>query len=93
MDQLYPDSATKSAVLRFYCIAAMGEEPTDAFLDELARIVDIFAMASHCAWGFWSVVQARYSVGIDFDFLKYAKKRWAGFDARREVVRETWPEA
>lgn len=92
MDLHYPDGAAKAAPLRLYCAAVRGEEPAEAFVAELARIVDLFAMASHCAWGAWSVVQARYSVGIDFDFLRYAKKRWAGFDKRRAVAQRTWPD-
>jgi thiamine kinase-like enzyme len=50
------------------------DEVTAAFLAELYRRVNHFALASHCWWGLWAVVQAKHSP-IDFDFMKYSVER------------------
>lgn len=48
----------------------------------LARIVARFALAAHCFWGIWSVLQARYSP-IDFDFVEYSHLRFAGYELQK----------
>lgn len=40
--------------------------------------VNRFALASHYFWGYWAILQARYSP-IDFDFIDYARLRFEGY--------------
>lgn len=63
---------TRPALLRD---AASGEAARRAFFEELGAQTDRFALASHCFWGLWAVVQARWSP-IAFDFELYARMRW-----------------
>lgn len=58
------------------------EEYTSESLDQndervaaLKHQVDMFTVASHLLWIFWSLVQTEISV-IDFDYLKYAEMRY-----------------
>uniref|UniRef100_A0A3B3VD50 ethanolamine kinase n=1 Tax=Poecilia latipinna TaxID=48699 RepID=A0A3B3VD50_9TELE len=44
-------------------------------LETLYVQVNKFALASHFFWGFWALIQAKYS-SIDFDFLGYAVLRF-----------------
>ena len=55
---------------------------TAAFFDELHARVNQFALASHCWWGLWAVVQAAHSP-IDFDFIGYCADRFKGFDKHK----------
>lgn len=63
---------TRPALLRD---TASSEPARRAFFEELGAQTDRFALASHCFWGLWAVVQARYSP-IAFDFELYARMRW-----------------
>ncbi|KXZ49428.1 hypothetical protein GPECTOR_21g654 [Gonium pectorale] len=54
----------------------------EAVLDGLVAEACVFALLSHAYWGVWSYVQARYSP-IDFDYLAYAKMRWAEYHRRK----------
>ncbi|TRY57405.1 hypothetical protein DNTS_026601 [Danionella cerebrum] len=45
-----------------------GEEVTQRELETLYVQVNKFALASHFFWGFWALIQAKYST-IEFDFL------------------------
>ncbi|MEQ2179668.1 Ethanolamine kinase 1 [Goodea atripinnis] len=46
------------------------EEVSQRELETLYVQVNKFALASHFFWGFWALIQAKYS-SIDFDFLGY----------------------
>ncbi|CDQ90106.1 unnamed protein product [Oncorhynchus mykiss] len=52
-----------------------GEEVSDRELETLYVQVNKFALASHFFWGFWALIQAKYS-SINFDFLGYAVLRF-----------------
>uniref|UniRef100_A0A8C2BNL5 ethanolamine kinase n=1 Tax=Cyprinus carpio TaxID=7962 RepID=A0A8C2BNL5_CYPCA len=52
-----------------------GEEVSQLELETLYVQVNKFALASHFFWGFWALIQAKYST-IDFDFLGYAVLRF-----------------
>uniref|UniRef100_A0AAQ4Q8E8 ethanolamine kinase n=1 Tax=Gasterosteus aculeatus aculeatus TaxID=481459 RepID=A0AAQ4Q8E8_GASAC len=52
-----------------------GEEVSARELETLYVQVNKFALASHFFWGFWALIQAKYST-IDFDFLGYAVLRF-----------------
>lgn len=54
------------------------DDVTAAFLAELVARTNQFALASHCWWGLWAIVQARHSP-IDFDFMSYAGLRFGGY--------------
>jgi ethanolamine kinase len=62
--------------------AAEEDAVTAAFLRELGRRVDQFALASHCWWGLWAIVQAKHSP-IDFDFISYSRERFRGYDKQK----------
>ncbi|MEQ2262171.1 Ethanolamine kinase 1 [Xenotaenia resolanae] len=51
------------------------EEVSQRELETLYVQVNKFALASHFFWGFWALIQAKYS-SIDFDFLGYAVLRF-----------------
>jgi thiamine kinase-like enzyme len=62
-----------------------GEEEdavTAAFLEEMVRRVNEFALASHAWWGLWAIVQARHSP-IPFDFIAYSRDRFRGYDKHK----------
>ncbi|KAK2821615.1 hypothetical protein Q7C36_020958 [Tachysurus vachellii] len=52
-----------------------SEEVTQHELETLYVQVNKFSLASHFFWGFWALIQAKYS-SIDFDFLGYAVLRF-----------------
>lgn len=74
---LYPNFDLQMDWLKSYL-----EEYTSESLDQndervaaLKHQVDMFTVASHLLWIFWSLVQTEISV-IDFDYLKYAEMRY-----------------
>jgi ethanolamine kinase len=54
-----------------------GEE--EEFVQGLYVWVNRYACAAHLFWGYWAVIQAKYSP-IEFDFLNYASQRLAGYE-------------
>jgi len=57
-----------------------GEEEEKEFWEGLYVWVNRYACAAHLFWGYWAVIQAKYSP-IEFDFLNYASQRLAGYEA------------
>lgn len=55
------------------------DEGEEEFLEGLYVWVNRYACAAHLFWGYWAVIQARYSP-IKFDFLNYASQRLAGYE-------------
>ena len=49
---------------------------------DFTDVVDAYVLADHLWWGSWAVLQANFSP-IDFDFMEYARLRFAGFDLHR----------
>ncbi|CAB1314949.1 unnamed protein product [Coregonus sp. 'balchen'] len=77
---LYPSREMQLEWLRVYLQAykastKKGEEVSDRELETLYVQVNKFALASHFFWGFWALIQAKYS-SINFDFLGYAVLRF-----------------
>jgi len=68
----YPDAATR----RDFASAYLGST-TATVLDDFDAFVRFFTLVDHLWWGAWAVVQARHSP-IDFDFMEYARLRFAG---------------
>lgn len=64
--------------------AASEDEVSAAFLDEMFIRSNQFALASHCWWGLWAIVQARHSP-IDFDFITYSGERFKGYDKHKAM--------
>ena len=54
------------------------EAAREMFMQELLKWTALFCLASHLWWGFWCIIQARYSP-IDFDFLDYGRIRFVGY--------------
>uniref|UniRef100_A0A3B4AQD5 ethanolamine kinase n=1 Tax=Periophthalmus magnuspinnatus TaxID=409849 RepID=A0A3B4AQD5_9GOBI len=78
--ELYPSREMQMEWLREYLQAYKfftnkSEEISQAELETLYVQVNKFALASHFFWGFWALIQAKYS-SIDFDFLGYAVLRF-----------------
>lgn len=77
---LYPSRALQLDWLHTYLSSykrytQKGEEVSQRELQTLYVQVNKFALASHFFWGFWALIQAKYST-IDFDFLGYAVQRF-----------------
>jgi ethanolamine kinase len=71
----FPDRAARIAFVAAYLGARADDRRTVDFCD----VVDFFVLVDHFWWGSWAVVQARHSP-IAFDFMEYARLRFAGFD-------------
>ncbi|MCB9760105.1 MAG: phosphotransferase [Alphaproteobacteria bacterium] len=69
----FPSTQVRAAVIAAY----LGPEATPDAVADFGRIVDFFVLPDHLFWGTWAVIQARHSP-IDFDFLEYARLRFAG---------------
>ncbi|KAG5835448.1 hypothetical protein ANANG_G00244120 [Anguilla anguilla] len=54
-------------------------------LETLYVQVNKFTLASHFFWGFWALIQAKYS-SIDFDFLGYAVLRFDQYFKTKPAV-------
>ena len=52
----------------------------EAFLEGMYVWVNRYACAAHLFWGYWAVIQAKFSP-IDFDFLLYGSQRLQGYEA------------
>ncbi|XP_029947789.1 ethanolamine kinase 2 isoform X2 [Salarias fasciatus] len=95
--ELYPSRELQMDWLRVYLQAyklftKKTEEVSPAELERLYVQVNKFALASHFFWGFWALIQARYS-SIDFDFLGYAVLRFNQyFKTKPEVMSLQVPE-
>ncbi|XP_051957051.1 ethanolamine kinase 1-like [Xyrauchen texanus] len=62
-----------------------GEEVSQLELETLYVQVNKFALASHFFWGFWALIQAKYS-SIEFDFLGYAVLRFNQYFKTKPAV-------
>lgn len=81
----FPSRKQQGVWLRAYLAAATrtGEaDVPEVAVDALYAEVNPWVLASHLFWGFWSVVQTRYSP-IEFDFLGYAERRLGGYRLMR----------
>jgi ethanolamine kinase len=74
---LYPNVDLQMDWLRSYLEEYIGEslDQNDQRVAVLKDQVNMFTIASHLLWIFWSLVQAEISV-IDFDYLKYSEMRF-----------------
>lgn len=74
---LYPNVDLQMDWLKSYLEEYIGEslDQNDQRVTVLKDQVNMFVIASHLLWIFWSLVQAEISV-IDFDYLKYAEMRF-----------------
>ncbi|XP_028652995.1 ethanolamine kinase 2 [Erpetoichthys calabaricus] len=77
---LYPSREFQLQWLHTYLTAykqltKKGEDVSKYEIDTLYVQVNKFALASHFFWGFWALIQAKYST-IEFDFLGYAVLRF-----------------
>jgi ethanolamine kinase len=68
----FPDAATR----RDFAAAYLGTDDPGT-LDDFDAHIRFFTLVDHLWWGAWAVVQARHSP-IDFDFMDYARLRFAG---------------
>lgn len=94
---LYPSREMQMDWLKVYLQAyklftKKTEEVSQRELETLYVQVNKFALASHFFWGFWALIQAKYS-SIDFDFLGYAVLRFNQyFKIKPEVMALQIPE-
>uniref|UniRef100_W5N1Y7 ethanolamine kinase n=2 Tax=Lepisosteus oculatus TaxID=7918 RepID=W5N1Y7_LEPOC len=88
---LYPSRELQLQWLHSYLQAyklftKKAEEVSSREIETLYVQVNKFALASHFFWGFWALIQAKYST-IDFDFLGYAVLRFTQyFKMKPEVM-------
>ncbi|KAK7915510.1 hypothetical protein WMY93_011271 [Mugilogobius chulae] len=87
---LYPSRDMQMDWLRVYLQAYKlftnkSEEVSQQEVDTLYVQVNKFALASHFFWGFWALIQAKYS-SIDFDFLGYAVLRFNQYFKTKPTV-------
>uniref|UniRef100_A0AAQ5ZKR2 ethanolamine kinase n=1 Tax=Amphiprion ocellaris TaxID=80972 RepID=A0AAQ5ZKR2_AMPOC len=87
---LYPSQEMQMTWLRVYLQAyklftKKTEEVSPRELETLYVQVNKFALASHFFWGFWALIQAKYS-SIDFDFLGYAVLRFNQYFKTKPAV-------
>eukprot|EP00062_Callorhinchus_milii_P014170 gi/632963292/ref/XP_007897798.1/ PREDICTED: ethanolamine kinase 1-like [Callorhinchus milii] len=94
---LYPDKHFQLQWLTTYLEAykrftKKGSEVTNDEVHTLFVQVNKFALASHFFWGFWALIQAKYST-IEFDFLGYAVLRFNQyFQMKPQVIGLQAPE-
>ena len=62
----------------------LGARATTQDVSDFSSAVEALVLADHLWWGTWAVIQACYSP-IDFDYLDYARLRFAGFDLHHPV--------
>jgi ethanolamine kinase len=77
----FPDRRIREDFARHYLSVQGLDSPEHAV--QFTDVVDAYVLTDHLWWGTWAVLQARYSP-IDFDFLQYARLRFAGFDLHAE---------
>ncbi|XP_037624430.1 ethanolamine kinase 2 isoform X2 [Sebastes umbrosus] len=87
---LYPSREMQMDWLKVYLKAyklftKKTEEVSPRELETLYVQVNKFALASHFFWGFWALIQAKYS-SIDFDFLGYAVLRFNQYFETKPAV-------
>ncbi|XP_071349355.1 ethanolamine kinase 2 [Trachinotus anak] len=87
---LYPSREMQMEWLKVYLQAyklftKKTEEVSPRELETLYVQVNKFALASHFFWGFWALIQAKYS-SIDFDFLGYAVLRFNQYFKTKPAV-------
>ncbi|XP_034388706.1 ethanolamine kinase 2 isoform X2 [Cyclopterus lumpus] len=87
---LYPSREMQMDWLKVYLEAyklftKKTEEVSPRELETLYVQVNKFALASHFFWGFWALIQAKYST-IDFDFLGYAVLRFNQYFKTKPAV-------
>lgn len=71
----FPEAALRHDLIAHY----LGAEASRGMVRDFDALLRFFVMVDHLWWGSWAVVQAAWSP-IDFDFLDYARLRFAGFD-------------
>ncbi|CAL8336054.1 unnamed protein product [Merluccius merluccius] len=87
---LYPSREMQLEWLQVYLKAYKlftknTEQVSPRELETLYVQVNKFALASHFFWGFWALIQAKYS-SIDFDFLGYAVLRFNQYFQTKPTV-------
>ncbi|KAJ3602972.1 hypothetical protein NHX12_030716 [Muraenolepis orangiensis] len=83
---LYPSREMQLEWLQVYLKAFRNTEQVSARdLETLYVQVNKFALASHFFWGFWALIQAKYS-SISFDFLGYAVLRFNQYFKTKPTV-------
>ncbi|KAK1799977.1 hypothetical protein P4O66_006126 [Electrophorus voltai] len=87
---LYPSRQMQLDWLRTYLktyklFTKKGADVSEQELEALYVQVNKFSLASHFFWGFWALIQAKYS-SIDFDFLGYAVLRFNQYFKTKPMV-------
>ena len=71
------------------CWARLSDElaaftaDADATVEAWRRCALLHALVSHVGWAAWSVFQAAGSQLADFDYVAYARQRWAQYERQR----------
>jgi ethanolamine kinase len=81
----FPDADARARFVAAYLTAQLApQQASGAVADpqatrDFCEVVDFFVLVNHLWWGAWALIQARHSP-IDFDFMDYARLRFAGFE-------------
>jgi len=75
----FPNQALRWDFAATYLEAMSGSPPSIGDVSDFDNVVRFFVLVDHLWWGSWAVLQARHSP-IDFDFMNYARLRFAGLD-------------
>ncbi len=76
-DSNFADHFPPARVRESFIAAYLGPTATADDIADFDIAVRFFVLIDHMWWGSWAVVQARYSP-INFDFMEYATRRFAG---------------
>ncbi|KAK9048908.1 hypothetical protein SSX86_032125, partial [Deinandra increscens subsp. villosa] len=53
-------------------------QPVNSEVDSILKEVEKYTLASHLLWGLWGVISEHVNE-IDFDYMEYAKQRFAEY--------------
>jgi hypothetical protein len=84
--EAYPPIEAQRSFCRFYLLAegrlenchqSAEQEPSKADVEALLAEVQLFLNAPHWYWGYWGVLQMKFSKN-DFDYTAYTQARFDG---------------
>lgn len=81
----YPDFDERKRFVQTYLISSDGEEPNAEKVKDLLNSIEKYALASHLFWGLWGIISEHVN-DIDFDYMDYARQRFAQYWLMKPVI-------
>lgn len=76
----FPEGNIRRDFIKSYLEASRVKDVfDDEFVDGFENMILLMTLLSCLFWGSWAVVQAGKDMGIDFDYMSYAKRRFDGY--------------